>query len=251
MHVSDACPYNAGILQQHQESMVQMTKLRHKKSSKKRPAKRRPRRSAEEITLRLVDAAIQEFALNGYAGTRTAAIARRAGVVEPLLFKYFGSKANLFQRAVFQTLDRFYSNFVADHPFDTTNSAEWAERSREYIGAQQDFLRKNSRMFMSLIVHETFNTAEIEGIEGLSGLLVFLDKVAKVAETGRTIDADTDPKLIARISFALLLACVLFHDWLFPKGLASDRKIRAAVIDFVFKGADMGKYGSSPASTRV
>lgn len=219
-----------------------MTKPRPKKSATKRPARRRPRRSAEEITLRLVDAAIQEFALNGYAGARTAAIAKRAGVVEPLLFKYFGSKANLFQRAIFQTLDRFYSNFVADHPFDTANRAEWAEQSREYIGAQQDFLRKNSRMFMSLVLHEAFDTAEMEDIGGMDGLLGFLDKLAELAEMGRTTDADSDPKLIARISFALLLACVLFRDWLFPKSLATDKKIRAAVIDFVYKGADMDQY---------
>lgn len=227
-----------------------MTKPNRKKPAKKPSAKRRPRRSAEEITQRLVDAAIQEFALNGYAGARTAAIARRAGVVEPLLFKYFGSKANLFQRAIFQTLDRFYSSFVADHPFDMTNRAEWAEQSREYIGAQQDFLRKNSRMFMSLVLHEAFDTTEMEGIEGLSGLQEFLDKLADFARMGRPGDAVSDPQLIARISFALLLACVLFHDWLFPKGLATDRKIRTAVIDFVFKGADMNQFGRRMEFTR-
>lgn len=223
-----------------------MTTPRHTKTTKKRPAKRRTRRSAEEITLRLVNAAIQEFALNGYAGARTAAIAMRADVVEPLLFKYFGTKANLFQRAVFQTLDQFYSKFVAEHPFDMTNHAEWAEQSRAYIGAQQDFLRKNSKIFMSLVVQETFNSAEIVGIGKLSGLQRFLDKMATSVEQGEASAANSDPKLIARISFASLLACVLFHDWLFPKGLASDRKIKAAVIDFVYKGADMDRHGYPP-----
>lgn len=228
-----------------------MTKTGRKSTIKKRPAKRRPRRSAEEITQRLVDAAIQEFSCNGYAGTRTAAIAKRAGVVEPLLFKYFGSKANLFDRAIFQTLDRFYANFVANHPFDTASRTEWAEQSREYIGAQQDFLKKNSRMFMSLVLHEAFDTAEVKGIGGLSGLQEFLTKMAAFAATRRANKTDTDPNLIARISFALLLACVLFHDWLFPEDLATEKRIRAAVIDFVYKGADMDQFAGVRASKKA
>jgi AcrR family transcriptional regulator len=209
------------------------------KSVKKPGVRRRPRRSPEEITGRLIDAAVHEFAANGYAGARTAAIAQRAGVVEPLLFKYFESKANLFQRAVFENLDRHYRGFVATHHFDTNDRSKWVEQSKEYIGQQQDFLRENSRMFMSLIIQETFDTQEIEGIDGLSGLQEFLDKMSAFTESRLGEHSGTDAKVIARISFASLLACVLFRDWLFPKEIAPEAKIRTAVIDFILKGADV------------
>lgn len=207
--------------------------------SAKTVVRRRSRRSPEELTRRLLDAAVEEFAANGYAGARTAAIAQRADVVEPLLFKYFGSKAQLFQRAIFDTLDRNYTSFTDSHVFDVHDKASWIEQSKEYIGQQQDFLRENSRIFMSLIMNEAFESENLEGVDGLSGLQAFLDKMSTFAEA-RPIDTNvTDSALIARISFGSLLACVLFGDWLFPKGVGSDERIRSAVIDFILKGADI------------
>lgn len=214
--------------------------IRNAAKAKKAVTRRRTRRSPEELTRRLLDAAVEEFAANGYAGARTATIAQRADVVEPLLFKYFGSKANLFQRAIYDTLDRNYTNFTESHVFDIHDKASWTEQSREYIGQQQDFLRENSRMFLSLILNEAFESEELEGVDGLSGLQQFLDKMATFA-AARPVDSNaTDPALIARISFGSLLACVLFRDWLFPKGIATDEKIRSAVMDFILKGADIG-----------
>ena len=35
---------------------------------------------------------------------------------------------------------------------------------------------------------------------------------------------------------AAVLACVMFKDWIFPKGLASNADISAAIIDFVIDG---------------
>jgi len=199
---------------------------------------RRTRRSAEEITRRLLDAAVAEFSLNGYAGARTAAIAQRAGVVEPLLFKYFGTKANLFQRAIFDTLDRHYTRFVDTHASDPGDRSSRVAQSSEYVGQQQDFLRDNSRMFMSLILREAFDADAGEGVEGLGGLQEFLDKMSAFAEARRGDGDATASKLIARISFGSLLACVLFRDWLLPKDIASDEQVRQAVIDFVLKGAE-------------
>lgn len=216
-----------------------MSKPLPAKTAKQPAERRRTRRTPEEITRRLLDAAVEEFAANGYAGARTAAIAQRAGVVEPLLFKYFGSKANLFQRAIFDNLDRHYSRFIETHRFEGDDPARWVEQTKEYIGQQQDFLRDNSRMFMSLIIHEAFDAEGVEGIDGLNGLQEFLDKMSGYAEARDYDESVTDPALIARISFGSLLACVLFRDWLFPKGVASEQKIRSALIDFILKGADL------------
>jgi hypothetical protein len=41
---------------------------------------------------------------------------------------------------------------------------------------------------------------------------------------------------MARVSFAAVLACVMFKDWIFPPGLASEEEIRAAINDFVREG---------------
>jgi AcrR family transcriptional regulator len=52
--------------------------------------------SAQERRESVIRAAIAEFAITGYHGTTTAAIARRVGVTQPYLFRLFPDKKAIF-----------------------------------------------------------------------------------------------------------------------------------------------------------
>jgi AcrR family transcriptional regulator len=54
------------------------------------------RQSADVRRASVLNAAIVEFAKSGYAGTSTEAIATRAGISQPYLFRLFGTKKELF-----------------------------------------------------------------------------------------------------------------------------------------------------------
>jgi len=54
------------------------------------------RQTAGERRTAVLAAAITEFARSGYAGTSTEAIAARAGISQPYLFRLFGTKKDLF-----------------------------------------------------------------------------------------------------------------------------------------------------------
>jgi len=54
------------------------------------------RQTAAERRVAVLTAAITEFARAGYAGTSTEAIAARAGISQPYLFRLFGTKKDLF-----------------------------------------------------------------------------------------------------------------------------------------------------------
>jgi len=54
------------------------------------------RQTAAERRIAVLAAAITEFARSGYAGTSTEAIAARAGISQPYLFRLFGTKKDLF-----------------------------------------------------------------------------------------------------------------------------------------------------------
>jgi AcrR family transcriptional regulator len=54
------------------------------------------RQTAEARRSSVLTAAIVEFARSGYAGTSTEAIASRAGISQPYLFRLFGTKKDLF-----------------------------------------------------------------------------------------------------------------------------------------------------------
>jgi AcrR family transcriptional regulator len=69
------------------------------------------RHTAEERRDEIVAAASVEFALTGFAGTSTDAIARRAGVSQPYLFQLFRTKKELFLAAVRDCFDRTRETF--------------------------------------------------------------------------------------------------------------------------------------------
>jgi len=54
------------------------------------------RQTASERKVAVLSAAVTEFARAGYAGTSTDAIATRAGISQPYLFRLFGTKKELF-----------------------------------------------------------------------------------------------------------------------------------------------------------
>jgi AcrR family transcriptional regulator len=54
------------------------------------------RKSAGERREEIVSVAVEHFALGGYHGTSTEAIARDAGISQPYLFRLFGTKKELF-----------------------------------------------------------------------------------------------------------------------------------------------------------
>jgi AcrR family transcriptional regulator len=55
-----------------------------------------PRKSAEQRREEIVAVAIEHFAVGGFHGTSTEAIAREAGISQPYLFRLFRTKKELF-----------------------------------------------------------------------------------------------------------------------------------------------------------
>jgi AcrR family transcriptional regulator len=71
------------------------------------------RMGADERRELLVRAALTEFARSGYAGTSTEAIAKRAGISQPYVFRLFATKKDLFIAVVNNCFDRVYNAFLA------------------------------------------------------------------------------------------------------------------------------------------
>jgi AcrR family transcriptional regulator len=74
-----------------------------KRAEKRAPAGKREARSAERRDA-ILAAALEEFAVNGFAGTRLDDIAKRAKIAKGTIYLYFADKETLFQellRAMF------------------------------------------------------------------------------------------------------------------------------------------------------
>ena len=67
---------------------------------------KRTRQSGADRRLSLLQAALDLFSTQGYAGTTTAAIAERSGVTQAMLFRHFHSKEELLRAVVEQFCPR-------------------------------------------------------------------------------------------------------------------------------------------------
>jgi AcrR family transcriptional regulator len=197
---------------------------------------RRPRRSTEETIDNIMEAACDEFERNGYLGTKTAAIARKAGVAEALIFSNFGSKAKLFHDTIFKPLDRHFLEFCATHLVEPGDTAGLRKETRQYILELRQFIGRHSRMFSSLVAAQMYALDNVRGLSEIEGLQSFFTRAAEMNRKRLTGKPRIDPKLLARVSFAAILACVIFKDWLFPAGSASEDEITAAISDFIMEG---------------
>ncbi len=71
------------------------------------------RQTAEERRVAVLEAANLEFAHRGLHGASTDAIARRAGISQPYLFRLFGSKKELFMAVIDDCYARTLESFRA------------------------------------------------------------------------------------------------------------------------------------------
>jgi AcrR family transcriptional regulator len=61
--------------------------------------------SAQDRRESIIRAAVAQFAITGYHGTTTAAIARRVGVTQPYLFRLFPDKKAIFVSALTRSME--------------------------------------------------------------------------------------------------------------------------------------------------
>lgn len=82
-----------------------------------------PRLKAPQRRQQLIDVATKLFARNGYEATTTAAIAAAAGVTEPILYRHFRSKHDMFV-AIVRQVSQYTLAQWREHIRGTTDPAE-------------------------------------------------------------------------------------------------------------------------------
>jgi AcrR family transcriptional regulator len=186
---------------------------------------------------RIMRAAAAEFRTSGFSGATTAAIARSAGVTEAQIFRYFDSKSELFRESLFKPLNQHFLEFNAEHSKSKVAKTR-SHRARQYIGELQQFLAAHAKTLMSLIVAQTYEAGSAGDLQEIDSLNSYFERGASMMSLRTGALPTVDPKLMVRVSFAAVLACVLFKDWLFPRGIASDEEISAAIREFVMDGVN-------------
>jgi AcrR family transcriptional regulator len=101
------------------------------------------RSSSEERREQLIDAAVTEFATNGFHATSTTAIAKRAGISQPYVYALFPNKHELFLAANAEVVERIRGAFA-----DAARGLESTEERLHAMGEAYIELLQNREEIM-------------------------------------------------------------------------------------------------------
>jgi AcrR family transcriptional regulator len=165
----------------------------------------------------LLDAARDLFAERGFKGTSTRDIAERAGVSEVMIFRHFGSKANLFQEAVVEPFTSFMQRYVADYRSREHGKLTPEEEGRAFYTGLFDVLRAEREALLALMAARQFDdlpAAASTDVEAAFGQVLALleEVVATEAQERHFTDFDLVPTV--RVMFSMVLAAALHGDWM-------------------------------------
>lgn len=195
---------------------------------------RRVRRGSDEIRSLILAAARAQFAERGYAGATTRQIADRAEVAEPLLFKNFGSKAQLFALAVIEPFNNRLSALIAAS--DSGSGAGREARSADFVHRLYPFLRDNADLLHALLK----SSGDMDSVarHGLDGYFTAAEARMREAFAAAGWQFDIEPGLVVRHAFGMMAGAVLFRDWFFPEGAPIEGAQEFALARMLFKATE-------------
>lgn len=186
-------------------------------------------------------------------------IAEAAGIVEPMIFRHFGTKENLFEAAVIEPFARFVENYVdlrKELEFDDLASKELV---RLYVPSLYGLLHHNRRLIRELLIvgfrrnWRSIHTSDPESPFGK--LFRELDEFgAYQVDSGRQLGSDA--RLTNRIVFGTILAMAILGEWFFPddKTRPSEEKLVEELYEFLRRAtqpADLRQSANNAATKKT
>jgi AcrR family transcriptional regulator len=192
---------------------------------------RRRRRTREEVTQRIEEAAKQLFAQHGFSAATTREIAQLADVSETLLFRYYGDKAKLFEAVVTAPFHRLMDEFVRGNP-DPIAGEERIVAARRFTRDVFALLDGNETMFRALFAGGDDTAPSLAGLAPF-----FRESASQVSQRYQQMGqpAPFDPEIAVRLGFGLILSAVLFRDTLFAGASPSPDGLVEAVDQIIMQ----------------
>jgi AcrR family transcriptional regulator len=167
--------------------------------------------------VRLLSAARQVFVEKGYRGATTRDIAIRAELTEPMLFRYFGSKAALIEEAALQPLVGFIDEYVAEWDDREHGTRDPIAEVKEFFSRLFDVLASDRQLLIAIhaAVHfdENLEPAAARLEHAFGRVLELFERMLDEEITVRGLHSPDRPAL-ARVMVGLVMSLALHADWL-------------------------------------
>jgi len=195
------------------------------------------RRAPEEVRRLLLESARSLFAAKGYAGASTRDIAVKAGVSEALLFRHFGTKAKLFERAILDPINDFIHEYVEQWRARTAADHTPEGISFAYVDGFYRLLSENRELVLALVTAQAYESIkELNEASPLSRLMDELEQVARREAELRGFEFDVH--IATRLVAGMVMSMALLDEWLFPTGKRrpSRQRIVNEMVAFMVHG---------------
>jgi len=207
-----------------------------------------PRPRSDDKRDRILKAAIQVFAREGFFGARITDVAKRAGVADGTIYLYFKNKehllTSLFEELMAEHVERGRES-IGDLPDAPSKLRAIATYHLELLGGNRDLaivfqveLRQSTK-FMERFTTSWFGT--------------YLELITEIVTAGQregSIRSDVSPKLLAKAFFGALDEMVT--SWILAKRRDSLAKLAEPVVSIFLDGASSRDgTAAQPATLRA
>ncbi|MGE6588078.1 TetR/AcrR family transcriptional regulator [Bacillus mycoides] len=193
-----------------------------------------------ERQMRILEAAVDMFGEKGYASTSTSEIAKRAGVAEGTIFRYYKTKKDLLFAVVMPTLTKFAAPFFVQafaKEIFKTEYESYEMLLRVIIQNRFEFAKKHFPMIKILIQEVPFQPelkSEIQQLIETELLVHFKKLIAKFQEEGEIIELP--PSSVLRLTLSAVLGLLLTRFLLLPEEKWDDEVEIENTIQFILYG---------------
>jgi len=169
----------------------------------------------------VLQAAHRLFTAHGYHGTSTQQIAKEAGVGESVIFRNFGSKAELFETAIAKPFTDFVDKWAARWDVDVAANADPTEITRSFVTGFYTLATEHRDVLHTLIAARLKGgdraLAEVAArvSDRLAGRLGVMEQVLLHQAEARQLRGLDTPVSVA-MTVGSVLSLALLDDWLFP-----------------------------------
>ncbi len=176
----------------------------NKQATPTKPARatRRPRGEPRRL---LLDAARDLFSRQDYRSTTTREIAEAAGVIEPLIFRHFGSKAALFHETMVAPFTSFVDDFGRTWQSVVPEETSEDELASQFVGKLYDVFVEHQGLVLTLLASESLSEEEMTetGIGDIRRALAVLGRISAEGMAIRGVQS-SHPDLAAYSTVAMI-----------------------------------------------
>ncbi len=194
---------------------------------------------------KILNTAINHFAKKGYHGTKTAEIAKDAGVSEGTVFKYYSTKKDILRSVLNKIVREIIPGIMfgaAEDLQSLVSSVNAKEEIKGFIKSKIGKVNENISAFRILVIELPFHEDIMNEYVGQ-----FIPKVIGMAEgfyrlgVAKGIFRDINPHTAAR-SFIGMLATIVLERNILNKSLDVDKEIDV-VLDIYMNGVCVKSEG--------